>query len=81
MQEFGQEICKKSIKKITPRNGSIVIAAVDGELTMKRLSIEEDSMQLLPENPNYKPINITPDQHVVIWGLSPLLSPGLVINR
>ncbi|MBA2651069.1 MAG: translesion error-prone DNA polymerase V autoproteolytic subunit [Tatlockia sp.] len=56
-------------KQIEATNGRIVIAAIDSELTVKRLSIEEDSMQLLPENPNYKPILITPDQHVVIWGV------------
>ncbi len=56
-------------KQITPVNGSIVIAAVDGFLTVKRLSIEEDHMQLLPENEAFKPIPITPEQHVVIWGV------------
>jgi DNA polymerase V len=48
---------------------AIVIAAVDGELPVKRLLIEEDKMQLLPENKAFKPIVITPDQHVVIWGV------------
>ncbi len=56
-------------KQITPRNGSIVIVAVDGELTVKRLSIKGDNILLLPENKAFKPIVITPDQHVVIWGV------------
>ncbi|MBA2655452.1 MAG: translesion error-prone DNA polymerase V autoproteolytic subunit [Tatlockia sp.] len=56
-------------KQVDASDGRIVIAAIDGELTVKRLSIEEDGMQLLPENSNYKPILITPDQHIVIWGV------------
>ncbi len=56
-------------KQITPTHGSIVIAAVDGELTVKRLSLQENKMQLLPENEAFKPILITPEQHVVIWGV------------
>lgn len=56
-------------KQITPANGRIVVAAVDGELTVKRLSLEGSGMYLLPENPTYRPIPITPDQHVVLWGV------------
>ncbi len=56
-------------KQITPTHGSIVIAAVDGDLTVKRLSLQENKMQLLPENEAFKPIPITPEQHVVIWGV------------
>ncbi len=56
-------------KQVTPTNGRIVVAAVDGELTVKRLAIEADGMQLLPENPAYRPIPIAPEQHVVLWGV------------
>lgn len=60
-------------KQMTPVNGKIVVAAVDGELTVKRLSLEGGCMHLLPENPAYKPIPITPDQHVVLWGVVTLV--------
>lgn len=60
-------------KQITPANGKIVVAAVDGELTVKRLSLEGGCMYLLPENPAYRPIPITPDQHVVLWGVVTLV--------
>lgn len=60
-------------KAIEPAPGRIVVAAVDGELTVKRLNIDGDGMQLLPENPAYQPIPITPEQHVVIWGVVTLV--------
>ncbi|WP_131753217.1 LexA family protein [Legionella feeleii] len=56
-------------KAIEPLHGRIVVAAVDGELTVKRLNIDREGMQLLPENTSYRPIPITPEQHVVIWGV------------
>lgn len=60
-------------KQMTPANGKIVVAAVDGELTVKRLSVEGGCMLLLPENPAYRPISITQEQHVVLWGVVTLV--------
>ncbi|QBR85321.1 hypothetical protein E3983_05345 [Legionella israelensis] len=40
-------------------HGKIVIAAIDGELTVKRLFKKEGQVKLLAENPNYPPIDIT----------------------
>jgi len=50
-------------------HGKIVIAAIDGELTVKRLSKQDGRVQLLPENDKYKPIDITHEQDLVIWGV------------
>jgi len=36
----------------------IVIAVVDGELTVKRLYQRHGRVRLLPENPHYQPIEI-----------------------
>lgn len=59
-------IVDRSIEAV---NGKIVIAAIDGELTVKRLSRENNRIQLLPSNPNYPPIDITNEQDFVIWGV------------
>lgn len=37
----------------------IVVAAVDGEVTVKRLLMQSGKMQLLPENKQFNPIDIT----------------------
>lgn len=56
-------------KSLNATHGKIVIAAIDGELTVKRLSRANGNVQLLPENDNYPPIDITNDQDLVIWGV------------
>lgn len=56
-------------KSIAATHGKIVIAAIDGELTVKRLSQRNGRIQLLPENQQFQPIDITSEQEVVIWGV------------
>ena len=56
-------------RAIEPASGKIVIAALDGELTVKRLSIKGDTVRLLPENPAYPAIEIGSEQALVIWGV------------
>lgn len=50
-------------------NHRVVIAIVDGELTVKRLSIVDGMYWLLPENDNYSPICIDENIDFVIWGV------------
>ena len=56
-------------KSLEAQHGKIVIAALNGELTVKRLSRVRGRVQLLPENSKYKPIDITDEQDLVIWGI------------
>lgn len=46
-------------KQSTARNGEIVIAMIDGEATVKRLSVDGEAIWLMPENPDYDPIDGT----------------------
>ena len=46
----------------------IVIAALDGELTVKRLIRRRNRVLLAPENPDYPEIDITEHEYVHIWG-------------
>lgn len=63
-------IVDKSLEAV---DGNIVIAAVNGELTVKRLSRKNGYVQLLPANSKYKPIDITDEHDVVIWGVVTLV--------
>jgi DNA polymerase V len=56
-------------KSIEVTHGKIVIAAIDGELTVKRLSRTAEGVQLMPANPKYLPIDITNEQDLIIWGV------------
>ena len=47
----------------------VVIAALDGELTVKRLLHREGRVLLAPENPHFEPIDITESESVHIWGV------------
>ncbi|MFO1351475.1 MAG: translesion error-prone DNA polymerase V autoproteolytic subunit [Gammaproteobacteria bacterium] len=52
-----------------PRHGCIVIAVVNGEITVKRLANNQGNVRLLAENPAYPPIPIGPDTAFEIWGV------------
>lgn len=52
-----------------PRHNTIVIAAVDGELTVKRLQKKGKALFLVPENKEFEPIKITPETAIDIWGV------------
>lgn len=56
-------------RSLEATDGKIVIAAVNGELTVKRLSQKNGRVQLLSANAKYKPIDITDEHEVVIWGV------------
>ncbi len=47
----------------------IVIAIVDGELTVKRLKIEGTEYYLVPENAEFAPIHIQEEMDFIIWGV------------
>jgi repressor LexA len=44
------------------RNGQIVVARIGDEVTVKRFQRTSDGIELLPENPDFKPILISPDK-------------------
>ena len=56
-------------KSKTPVNGSIVVCLIDGEFTVKRLEKQRDTFFLMPENPEFAPIKIKPENSVTIWGV------------
>lgn len=51
------------------REGQVVVARIDGELTIKRLSVGADAVCLLPRNPAYAPIIVAPDQDFAVEGV------------
>jgi DNA polymerase V len=56
-------------KSLEPVHGKIVVAAVNGEQTIKRLYRRNGQVKLLPENPDYQPIAIHPEVDLVIQGV------------
>ncbi len=56
-------------RSIDPIDGRIVIAIVDGDLTVKRLSKKRGRIHLISENSCYPPIEIREGQNLQIWGV------------
>lgn len=56
-------------RSITPAHGKIVVAAVDGQLTVKRLNKKNETLFLMPENQDFAPIEIKEGSEVYIWGV------------
>lgn len=56
-------------KSLTPRTGDIVVAAVDGDFTLKHLKRQGDKAWLVPANPDYQPIALHEAVDAVIWGV------------
>jgi len=51
------------------RDGQIVIARIDEEITIKRLERTTRGIRLLPRNPDYPPIDVPPGSDFAIEGL------------
>lgn len=56
-------------KSITPQNNKIAVCFIDGEFTVKRIKIETDCVFLMPENDTFKPIQVNPENSLIIWGI------------
>jgi len=56
-------------RSVEPENGSIVVAALDGELTVKRYEVQSGYPYLVPEAEEYDPIPIQDGQELVVWGV------------
>ena len=50
-------------------DGQIVVARIDGEITVKRLRRRRDRILLMPRNPDYAPIEVPADADFAIEGL------------
>jgi repressor LexA len=60
-----------AIKKTAEaRSGQIVVARIDDEVTVKRLLRTGSHIELLPENPDFKPIVIQPGQDFSLEGIA-----------
>ena len=57
-------------RSIKPKHGKIIVAALDGQMTVKRLYRRDKKVILLPENKLFKPIEISDSMEIVIWGVA-----------
>ena len=61
-------------RSIAPSNGKIAVCYIDGEFTLKRLEIIKEGNEikkilLCPENADFSPIEVSPENDFLIWGI------------
>ena len=56
-------------RSLEPVSGKVVIAAINGELTVKRFQKTSNGGLLISENPDYPPIRLSESDRVHIWGV------------
>lgn len=57
-------------RSIEPRDGHVVIAVVDGEMTVKRLRVTVDAVVLQAENSQYPDITVPELADLLVWGVA-----------
>lgn len=55
-------------RALEARSGDVVVAYVDGGMTVKRLQVTGAGVCLQPENPDYRTVAVTESLHV--WGVA-----------
>ena len=56
-------------RSLEPQDGKIAVCLIDGDFTVKRLKVEKDCVWLMAENKRYKPIQVTEENELMIWGI------------
>lgn len=56
-------------RSLEPQDGKIAVCLIDGDFTVKRLKVEKECIWLMAENKRYKPIQVTEENELMIWGI------------
>ena len=56
-------------RSLEPTNNKIAVCCIDGEFTVKRIKLNKEGISLMPENKEFKPIKVTEDNVLIIWGM------------
>jgi DNA polymerase V len=56
-------------RSITPINGKVVIAVIQGQLTVKTIHKKNNQLFLIPANPDFLPIEVKEEDDIHVWGV------------
>jgi len=56
-------------RALEPQDSNVVIAVIDGELTVKRISQRKGKLFLVPDNQAYEPLEIVEEMEFEVWGV------------
>ena len=56
-------------RSLTPHDGNIAVCFVDGDFTVKRLSVRDDGIYLTPANAKFPELRVSEDSNFQVWGV------------
>ncbi len=56
-------------RSVEPVHGKIVVAALEGRLTLKKLKIHSGAVCLIEEKEGSQPLRVDPEKGIYIWGV------------
>ena len=56
-------------RSLNPYDGAIIVAVVDGEMTVKRVLQMKQRLYLVPDNPDFQPLEISAEMNFQVWGV------------
>ncbi|WP_230844282.1 LexA family protein [Gloeobacter morelensis] len=57
-------------RSLEPEDGDVLVAALDGELLVKRLRLHPGGAELAADNPLYLPLPLKDGLEIVCWGVA-----------
>jgi DNA polymerase V len=56
-------------RSLEPADSKIAVCYIDGEFTAKRIKVADKKVFLMPENEDYKPIEVKECNDFTVWGI------------
>ena len=56
-------------RSITPHDGNIAVCFIDGDFTVKRLSVRDDGVFLTPANAKFPELKVSEESNFKVWGV------------
>ena len=56
-------------RSITPQDGNIAVCFLDGDFTVKRLSVRDDGIYMTPANAAFPEMKVQEDSDFQVWGV------------
>lgn len=56
-------------RSLTPADGNIAVCFIDGDFTVKRLSVRDDGLYLTPANASFPELRVEEESSFQVWGV------------
>lgn len=56
-------------RSIEPADGDLAVCCLDGDFTLKRITLRQGQIWLIPSNDAFDPILVTPECRFEVWGV------------